>query len=626
MNLFKLSLTNLKQSIKNYGVYIFSMVFSIAVFYNFTTLMYSKQFNSIDNMRTVSMAASMCALVLIFFFIFFISYSSKFFIEQRKKEFGIYTFMGLENKQIAFMFSIESLIIGIISMIIGITLGVFLNKIFLMILVKIANSKSVIEFEISTISIIQTSIIFCVILIIVSLKEYILLIKTDISKLINAKNTYQAETGKASSIIGISGLLLIIAAYTIIIAYKDLNIQFPIAIMITVIMTIVGTICLFKGFFTIFINRIIKNKKRLYSKTNIVSYNNITFRIKNNNKALAQVAILIACSLTCIIVAFCMNSLFSRGRDIEFPYSLYYISQDKKDEKLLKSAVNLSHENVAFETDIDLIPYKTNISEYIEDVYMVKYSDVKNVLKNKDVKYENKIVKNKPDKGESILLLPINLINAFKIEKNVDINSKSIKINESIPLSILGTSTDNSVLILNDDDYESLKNTLNAKELKFKGLTLNNYDNSEQIAKYMRENSKSEIYSVDTFDEDAYASINGVYFIGCFLALVFTVSLGSIMYFKCIQDGSVDKARFSILRKLGISQEYINKVIFKQIGIFFALPIIVGTIHSIVAGYAVNIFFNTDSLEAILISLSIFIVIYLVFYIISVKKYIKLTK
>ncbi|WGX75354.1 hypothetical protein QJS64_15250 [Paraclostridium bifermentans] len=84
----------------------------------------------------------------------------------------------------------------------------------------------------------------------------------------------------------------------------------------------------------------------------------------------------------------------------------------------------------------------------------------------------------------------------------------------------------------------------------------------------MRENTKSEIYSADQFDKSLYSVINGVYVVGCFLALVFTVSLGSIMYFKCIQDASIDKERFNTLRKMGVSQEYINKAVFKQLGIF----------------------------------------------------------
>lgn len=625
MNLFKLSLMNIRQSIKNYGVYIFSMVFSIAVFYNFTTLIFSKQFLEIKDLSVVSMAGGMCAFVLIFFFIFFISYSSKFFIEQRKKEFGIYTFMGVENKQIALMFSLEALIIGLISMIIGMGIGILLNKIFLMILVKLSYVNKVINFEINFISVIQTLLIFLIILIGVFIKEYICLIKTDISKLINAKKIYQLENNKLNNTKGVVGFIIIILGYLLILKYKEANVAFPIAIMATVIMTIIGTHFLFRGFFSIFIRNIIKNKKRLYSKTNIVSYNNIIFRIKDNNKTLAQAAILIACSLTCIMVAFCMSSCFSSGFENEYPYSIYYTSENKADDKSLDMAINLGNEDVKYKTTVDLIPYKSNLSMYINDVYLAKYSDVENLLKHGKVKHEKDIEKNKPKKGEAILLVDTRVMNAFKINDNLKISNESIKINKNIPSNIMGQST-NGTLVLNDNDYEKLKTKLNKKEVYFKAITLNNFENTNSIAQYMRENSKSEIYSADQFDKSAYYAINGVYFVGCFLALVFTVSLGSIMYFKCIQDASIDKERFNTLRKIGVSQEYINKAVFKQLGIFFILPVIVGSIHGIVAGYAVNSMFNSDHLELIGVSLIIFSFIYLIFYIISTKKYISITK
>ncbi|GIM31808.1 FtsX-like permease family protein [Paraclostridium bifermentans] len=625
MNLFKLSLMNIRQSIKNYGVYIFSMVFSIAVFYNFTTLIFSKQFIEIKDLNAVSMAGGMCAFVLIFFFIFFISYSSKFFIEQRKKEFGIYTFMGVENKQIALMFSLEALIIGLISMIIGMGIGILLNKIFLMILVKLSYVNKVINFEINFISVIQTLLIFLIILIGVFIKEYICLIKTDISKLINAKKIYQLENNKLNNTKGVVGFIIIILGYLLILKYKEANVAFTIAIMATVIMTIIGTHFLFRGFFSIFIRNIIKNKKRLYSKTNIVSYNNIIFRIKDNNKTLAQAAILIACSLTCIMVAFCMSSCFSSGFENEYPYSIYYTSENKDDDKALDMAINLSNEGVKDETTVDLIPYKSNLSMYINDVYLAKYSDIEKLLKHGKVKHEKDIEKNKPQKGEAILLVDTRVMNAFKINDNLKISNESIKINKNIPSNIMGQLT-NGTLVLNDNDYEKLKTKLNKKELYFKGITLKNFENTNSIAQYMRENSKSEIYSADQFDKTIYYAINGVYFVGCFLALVFTVSLGSIMYFKCIQDASVDKERFNTLRKIGVSQEYINKAVFKQLGIFFILPVIVGSIHGIVAGYAVNSMFNSDRLELIGVSLIIFSFIYLIFYIISAKKYISITK
>ena len=102
------------------------------------------------------------------------------------------------------------------------------------------------------------------------------------------------------------------------------------------------------------------------------------------------------------------------------------------------------------------------------------------------------------------------------------------------------------------------------------------------------------MYSVDNFDKESYNFVNSIYFIGLFLSLVFIVSVGSIMYFKCISDASKDKPRFDTLRKIGTSQEYINKSIFKQVGIFFLLPGLVAIIHSAVASYAVTSLFNQD--------------------------------
>ena len=98
------------------------------------------------------------------------------------------------------------------------------------------------------------------------------------------------------------------------------------------------------------------------------------------------------------------------------------------------------------------------------------------------------------------------------------------------------------------------------------------------------------------------------------------------MYFKCISDASKDKPRFDTLRKIGTSQEYINKSIFKQVGIFFLLPGLVAIIHSIVAGYSVTSFFNQDGKISTLITILAFSLIYLIYYLVTAKKYINLTK
>ena len=153
---------------------------------------------------------------------------------------------------------------------------------------------------------------FLGILICVFIKEYIALLRTDITKLINATNIYQSDNSKNKTLQGILGVIIIIFAYLLIIYYKKYNIQFPIAIIGTVVLVIIGTMLLFKGFFTFVISKLINNKNFLYKGTNVLSYNNIIFRIRDNNKVLGQITVLITCCLTCIIVSISMKTLFSR--------------------------------------------------------------------------------------------------------------------------------------------------------------------------------------------------------------------------------------------------------------------------------------------------------------------------
>lgn len=632
MNFFKLSFMNLRQNIRNYGMYIFSMVFSIVVFYNFITLMFSEQFRALQDLKVISSISMMCAMVLCLFFIFFISYSSSFFIEQRKKEFGIYTFMGVENNKIALLFAQEGLLIGIIALVVGIFGGILTNKLFLMALVKVSNINAIMKFEISTPAIIVTSLMFLAILICVFIKEYIILLRTDITKLINSTNIYQSDNSKNKTLQGILGVIIIIFAYLLIIYYKKYNIQFPIAIMGTVVLVIIGTMLLFKGFFTFVISKLINNKNFLYKGTNVLSFNNIIFRIRDNNKVLGQITVLITCCLTCIIVSISMKTLFSEGQESEYPYSIMYLGDSN--DRIVNQALTLSKEEVDFKFDTEVMIVETNENPnemgaipYTDDVDLIKYSEVEKICEYRNLENENKFLNTKLKDNEAIFLIPGNLINAFNFNVDFKLGDKNISIIDSYTMNLFGTFRDGRpIIIVSDDTYDSISKVLGSEKDSISCITLKNFENTANISKYIEENSNIHVYSVDNFDKESYNFVNSIYFIGLFLSLVFIVSVGSIMYFKCISDASKDKPRFDTLRKIGTSQEYINKSIFKQVGIFFLLPGLVAIIHSIVAGYSVASFFNQDGKISTLITILVFSLIYLIYYLVTAKKYINLTK
>lgn len=632
MNFFKLSFMNLRQNIKNYGMYIFSMIFSIVVFYNFVTLMFSEQFRQIQDLNIISTLSMVCAMVLFLFFIFFISYSSSFFIEQRKKEFGIYIFMGVENNKIALLFAGEGLLIGILALVGGILGGILTNKLFLMALAKISKVNTVMKFEISKETILITSLIFLGILICVFIKEYIALLRTDITKLINATNIYQSDNSKNKTLQGILGLVVIILAYIVILYYKKYNIPFPAAIFATVIMVIIGTMLLFKGFFTFIVSKLINNKDFLYKGTNIISYNNIIFRIRDNNKVLGQIAVLITCCLTSVIVSIATRTVFTEGKELEYPYSIMY--EGNLDNKVVKNALNKSDEKVDYKLQADLMHIDITEGGKIEspilitdDMDFIKYSDVKKICEYRDLDNEKKFLKTQLKDNEAIFIIPKNLINAFDFEVDFDLGNQNIKIIDSYAMNLFGFFRGNlPVAIVNDNTFNSLKKDLNKNTEEISCITLENFDNSENIVKDIKQNSNIKPYSVDNFNGDSYNFINAIYFIGLFMALVFVVSIGSIMYFKCISDASKDKPRFDTLRKIGTSQEYINKSIYKQVGIFFLFPAIVAIIHSSVASYAVTSLFNQDGRFSTIVTTIIFTIIYITYYLLTSKKYISLIK
>lgn len=632
MNFFKLSFMNLRQNIKNYGMYIFSMIFSIVVFYNFVTLMFSEQFRQIQDLNVVSTLAMVCAMVLFLFFIFFISYSSSFFIEQRKKEFGIYTFMGVENNKIALLFAGEGLLIGIIVLVGGILGGVLTNKLFLMALAKISKVNTVMKFEISKESILITSLIFLGILICVFIKEYIALLRTDITKLINATNIYQSDNSKNKTLQGILGLIVIILAYVVILYYKKYNIPFPAAILATVVMVIIGTMLLFKGFFTFIVSKLINNKDFLYKGTNVLSYNNIIFRIRDNNKVLGQIAVLITCCLTSVIVSIATRTVFTEGKESEYPYSIMY--EGNLDNKVVRDALNKSDEKVDYKLQAELMYIDITEAGKKEsplivtgDVNFIRYSDIKKICEYRELDNENKFLNTQLKDNEAIFIIPKNLINAFDFKVDFNLGNKNIQIVDSYAMNLFGFFRGNlPTVVVNDNTFDSLKHDLNKNTENISCITLKNFDNSANIVKEIEKSSNIKTYSVDDFNEDSYNFINSIYFIGLFMALVFIVSVGSIMYFKCISDASKDKPRFDTLRKIGTSQEYINKSIYKQVGIFFLFPAIVAIIHSAVASYAVTSLFNQDGRLSTIATTIIFTIIYITYYLLTSKKYISLTK
>ena len=131
--LFKLSLKNISKSIKDYAIYFFTLILGVAIFY---------VFNAIDDQSVMMKVSSTTAEIIKFMtnvlsgvsvfvsiiLAFLIVYASRFLIKRRNKEFGVYLTLGMSKKKISLILFIETLIIGIVSLVVGLGIGFLLSQ------------------------------------------------------------------------------------------------------------------------------------------------------------------------------------------------------------------------------------------------------------------------------------------------------------------------------------------------------------------------------------------------------------------------------------------------------------------------------------------------------------------
>ena len=133
MTLFKLSVSNMKKSIKDYAIYFFTLVLGVAIFYVFNAIETQTAMLQIsaDTRQVVQLMSKMIAGVSVFIaFVlgFLIIYASRFLMKRRNKEFGLYLILGMGKRKVSTMLFIETLIIGLVSLVVGLLAGIGISQ------------------------------------------------------------------------------------------------------------------------------------------------------------------------------------------------------------------------------------------------------------------------------------------------------------------------------------------------------------------------------------------------------------------------------------------------------------------------------------------------------------------
>lgn len=642
---FKLAKQNVKKSFKSYIIYFFTLVFGVAIFYIFNSISSQSIMMNLSEEKKVvfDMVNTVMGYISIFIaFIlgFLIVYSNNYLIKRRKKEFGVYLTLGMEKGTLSKIIFIETILIGLISLIIGLVLGVVLSQglsIFTAYMFKVDLTKFCFIFSESAFK--KTILCFIAIYIIVLIFNSIKINKIKIIDLLKGARKNETQTVKkvwVSVILFILSVVMIGSAYYMVIkmGISELEIK---TLGISVLLGSVGTVLFFYSL-TGFVLEVVKRKKSIYLKDlNMFVLRQISSKINTTFISISVICLMLfiaICTLsTGLGVNIAMNSNLkdlthfdatiwnNDGKSIQsiLNYNKAFISDYVESElpvTLYDSGFRygdfLSKE--AMENQNSYYPIATN-----QKIVVMNLSEYNAILKNLGKK-EISLGKNEYTAIGDIDSLSKWANESLKSGKEIKINNETLKpANMKFKeIDIYDFLMKNNLLtfIVNDPVLNGLKpvNTKVNINLK-KGVNIDKLKEFKINQKGFYMITKSEVYANSEGIGLTYA------YLGIYIGLIFIMASAIVLSIQQLTDSIDNKERYKVLKEIGVDEKMINKSLFKQIGIYFLLPISLAIIHSIVgikvASKVVSMFGDINIVKNIIIAMIVIIVIYRGYFVIT---------
>lgn len=267
--------------------------------------------------QIISILLEISGQIVAVFAAVFLFYTNQFMIRSRKKEMGLYGVLGMSKKNITYILAAESLINALISIVTGIMMGTFLNKLMLLILYKIINQPPVNGLFFSVEALKSTLVLF-VILFAVSLIYNVASIRVGKPiELLQSDRTGEKEP-KVKVPVFILGIITLTAGYKLALSAKSIGGAVNI-LFVSILLVVIATYCLFTAG-SIFILKCMKKNPKFYYKTkNFISVSNLMFRMKHNAAGLASICVLSTGVILLLTCGFSLMMLIGKNIDDRYP-------------------------------------------------------------------------------------------------------------------------------------------------------------------------------------------------------------------------------------------------------------------------------------------------------------------
>lgn len=604
----KLAITNIKNNRQFYFPYLLTGIITVAMFYIMCALESNPGIQSMPGAKNLGLILRLGIGVIGIFAVIFLFYTNSFIIKRRKKELGIYNILGMEKRHIAKILSKEAFFTAIIAIGGGLVTGVLFHKLACMLLYRMIGFNGGITFSFSKKGVMITAILFAIVYLLTYIYDLFQVQLANPIELLQSGNKGEREP-KTKAIMAVLGVLCLGTGYFIAITTKN-PIKALTLFFVAVILVIIGTYLLFTAGSIALLKILRRNKGYYYQTKHFTSVSGMIYRMKQNAVGLANICIL----STMVLVAVSTTvSLYVGVEDImkerypnEIHISAYYDTGAPAEDSIapiVEKSVKESGRKIRHEED-----YLELYFAAIKD--QGQYSLDKEKVKTAGDRVSGFVVLTREDckkkYNEEIPELAENEVALFTIKKTdmdtLVLENRSYHVKEIKQFE--NTEDFETIADIMDEYYYVIVNDVQDMERLWQLQKEIYQENSSSISRQVRldidgdseqkkecfeniktalgpEQAKARILidSRQSNLDEFYQIYGGFLFLGLFLGILFLMITVLIIFYKQISEGYDDKERFSIMEKVGMSNDEVKATIRSQVRTVFFLPILMAAIH-----------------------------------------------
>lgn len=670
MTTIKLSFRNIKKSFKDYAIYFFTLILGVAIFYVFNSIesqtvlieVTENTYEVIDMMTTMISAAS---VFVAFILGFLIIYASRFLMKRRNKEFGIYMLLGMSKRKISMILFFETILIGVISLVVGLGLGILLSQLMSMLVANMFEADMTkYQFIFSSDACIKTLIYFGIMYVIVMLFNAINVGKCKLIDLIQTSRKSETVKMKNPLLCVIVFILAAIAlgyAYYMVTAGIKESIKTPQDIIKPIV---IGTISTFLIFWSLsgLILKAVMSMKNLYVKgLNAFTFRQVSSKINTTVFSMTIISLMLFVTICVLSSALSLKNSMTANLDELAPADIQLTISVKDDDWLDQGYNEKQIENSKLGVRKTLEAFNFNIDDYFKEYVeynlyttssltlgdtlgskintvkmmyksLIPYETPEQIIKISDYNRIAKLYGNKEyTLNENEYMIIADYDNMAQIRNVALKNNEKITVfnHELVPkfdecqygfVEISSSHINSGIIVVPDDIVEEDNIAYNSIIGNYYTDDLDEQKEIQEQIKNLVNNPLSAEYCLPTVNSksdisEASIGIGAlVTFLGLYLGIVFLIASVAILALKELTESTDNKERYKMLRKLGADEKMINRSLFRQIAIFFIFPLLIAIIHSIFGitfcSYIIETFGNEQLLNSIIMTAIFIVVIY----------------